>query len=180
MPARFSSSLARVAMGWIVLAGLVACSSDAASRDATSGDTASSATTAAVSPVSVSPAQFEMLRWLGGRWRGADAGGVPFYESYELRSSGVIASYAYRDSTFALPSDSGKLELRGDTLFSGSPAMQWVATRFDSARVEFAPWRGAANHFVWQRGTGRNWTATLQWDSAGVRKERVYEMRPIE
>ena len=72
-------------------------------------------------PVSVSPAQLAALDWLVGRWRGAMPDGAPFFEAYAMRDSVTIAKFDYPDSTFATPSDSGLLVLRGDTLFSGSP-----------------------------------------------------------
>lgn len=130
-----------------------------------------------VRPASVSAEQFRSLAWLSGRWRGTDATGAPFFEAYVPQTSTAIRRYSYEDSAFSAPSDSGLLQLRGDTLFSGSPSMQWIATYLDSARIEFAPWRGASNRFAWQRTAAGEWTATLQWDSAGVPQQRAYEMR---
>ncbi len=135
------------------------------------------ATASTARPASVSAEQFASLAWLSGRWRGAEGAGAPFFEAYVPETSASIRSYNYPDSTFGAPSDSGLLQLRGDTLFSGSPSMQWVATHLDSARVDFVPWRGASNRFTWQRTGVGAWTATLQWDSAGVPRERIYEMR---
>lgn len=137
------------------------------------------ATSAPVVPASVSAAQFQSLGWIAGKWRGAEAGGAPFFESYATRDSVTIASYAHADSTFSAPADSGALTLRGDTLFSGSPAMQWVATSIDSMRVVFAPWRGANNGFTWERTGPSTWTATLAWDSAGTPKQKVYLMQAV-
>jgi len=146
---------------------------------ACAGDRAPSAEPPAVRPAAVSAEQFASLTWLSGRWRGAEPGGTPFFEAYVPLSASRIRTYTYPDSAFATPSDSGLLELRGDTLFSGSPSMQWVATQLDSARVEFAPWRGASNRFVWLRTADGAWTATLQWDSAGTPMQRAYEMKAV-
>jgi len=143
------------------------------------GERAPAADRAAVRPASVSAAQFESLAWLSGRWRGAEATSAPFFEAYVPQASGTIRTYTYADSTFSAPSDSGLLQLRGDTLFSGSPSMQWVATSFDSARVEFAPWRGATNRFTWHRTAPGAWTATLEWEERGTPRQRVYEMRAV-
>ena len=134
---------------------------------------------AAARPASVSAAQFSSLAWLSGRWRGVDATGAPFFEAYVPQTPSTIRTYSYADSTFVAPNDSGLLQLRGDTLFSGSPSVHWVATHLDSIRVEFAPWRGASNRFVWLRTAPGGWTATLQWDSAGTPQQRVYEMRAV-
>ena len=100
---------------------------------ADSAATQPAASAPAVQPASVSPAQLAALGWLAGRWRGALPDGAPFYEAYAIRDSVTIAKYDYPDATFATPSDSGVIALRGDTLFSGSPGMQWVATSIDSA-----------------------------------------------
>lgn len=133
----------------------------------------------APTPAKVSAAQFASLAWLEGRWRGVDAGGAAFYESYAVVSPTLIRSFTYSDSLFGTPNDSGALELRGDTLLSGSPAMQWVVTYADSAQWRFAPWRAASNAFTWERVAADTWTATLRWDSAGVPKERVYRMTAV-
>lgn len=130
-------------------------------------------------PASVSMAQFRSLSWLLGRWRGAEQGGALFFEGYVLLDSTTVASLNYPNSTFAAPSDSGRLALRGDTLFSGSPTMQWVASAIDSMRVVFVPWRGASNSFAWERTGPGHWTATLAWDSAGVPRHRIYYMEAV-
>ena len=91
----------------------------------------------------------------------------------------TIRSFDYPDSTFSAPSDSGAIRLRGDTVFSGGTARQYVAVALDSTRVAFAPWRGATNDFTWQRDQAGGWSATLTWDSAGVAMKRVYEMRRV-
>ena len=132
----------------------------------------------AVVPASIAPAQFRSLSWLEGRWRGTD-GSAPFYEAYRVIDDSTIRSFDYPDSTFSAPSDSGAVRLRGDTVFSGSPARQYVAVALDSTRVTFEPWRGAANGFTWQRDQAGGWTATLTWDSAGIAMKRVYEMRRV-
>src|SRR5688572_9704173 len=126
----------------------------------------------AVVPASVAPAQFRSLAWLEGRWRGTD-GSAPFYEEYRVSDDSTIRKFDYPDSTFSAPSDSGAIRLRGDTVFSGSPPMQWVAVALDSTRVTFEPWRGAANAFTWERDQAGGWSATLTWDSAGVAMKRV-------
>ena len=173
----FDASLTRRATRAITFGALMtACSSEAPPPADSAAAPAPAAP--AVQPVSVSPAQLAALGWLAGRWRGALPDGAPFFEAYAIRDSVTIAKYDYPDSTFATPSDSGVLELRGDTLFSGSPTMRWVATSIDSARVVFGPWRGASNGFIWEREP-EGWTATITWDSAGTPRQRVYRMRPV-
>lgn len=130
-------------------------------------------------PAQVSAATFATLDWVVGRWRGSGADGVPFYESYVRVDSVTIVSMTHADSTFAPASDSGRLVLRGDTLFDGSPTMQWVATAIDPTGVTFAAWHGASNDFSWSRTGPGAWRATLYYDSAGTRASRVYEMRAV-
>ncbi len=130
-------------------------------------------------PASVAPEQFATLAWLSGRWRGSDSSGMAFYEAYAVIGPSEIRSYTYADSTFAQVTDSGSIILSGDTVFTGSPSQRWVATELDSTGVRFAPWRGASNSFAWRRGAEGSWTATLQWDSAGVAMSRTYSMRAV-
>jgi hypothetical protein len=89
----------------------------------------------------------------------------------------TIRKVDFADSTLAVVSDSGDITLRGNRVRSESPARSWVVVALDSTSVRFAPERSAANGFEWRRGTTGTWTARLTWDSAGVARERVYEMR---
>lgn len=127
--------------------------------------------------VSVSPAQFAQLRWLEGRWRGEGGGVPPFFEGYRWADDSTIRKYDFADSTFSAPTDSGDVQLRAGQVRNGSPRQSWVAVALDSVSIRFAPERGATNGFEWRRGAAGSWTARLTWDSAGVPRERVYEMR---
>lgn len=127
----------------------------------------------------VSAAQFGQLRWLEGRWRGAEEAGAPFFESYRFLDDSTIASYSYSDSTFATVTDSGRIEFRGDSVTSGWPVAERVATALDSASIAFsAPARGG-NTFSWHLEAPGAWTARLAWDSAGIARTRVYSMRAV-
>ena len=143
-------------------------------------DTAASvADTPARPAVSFSPTQFAQLRWLEGRWRG-EGGGVPsFFEGYRWVDDSTIRKYDFKDSTFSVPTDSGNIEMRAGVIRSGSPTQSWIVVALDSASVRFAPERGVSNGFEWRRGAPGSWTARLTWDSAGVARERVYEMRAV-
>lgn len=135
--------------------------------------------TSAPVPALVSTAQFQQLRWLGGAWRGSGGGYDGFFEGYRWVDDSTIRKYGFADSTMATISDSGDITLRGGAIRSVSPRSSYVATALDSTSVTFAPERGAADGFVW-RSTGPGaWTARLAWDSAGVPRERIYEMRAI-
>lgn len=128
-------------------------------------------------PAKVTVAQFGQLRWLEGRWRGAEAAGAPFFESYRFLDDSTILSFSFADSTFTTVTDSGRMQLRGDTVTSGWPVPERVAIALDSASVAFsAPLRGG-NGFSWHLEGPGAWTARLPWDSAGVARVRRYEMR---
>lgn len=127
----------------------------------------------------VTLAQFGQLRWLEGRWRGAEVGGTPFFEAYGFVNDSTIRSYVYTDSTLTIVSDSGTILWHGDSITSGREAPNYVAVRFDSVSVEFAPLGAAANGFTWIHAGPGAWRARLTWDSAGVVRERTYDMRAI-
>jgi hypothetical protein len=55
--------------------------------------------------------------------------------------------------------------------------MRWVAVSIDSSSVAFAPWENTSNSFIWTRERTGGWSATMAWDSAGVMRERIYQMR---
>jgi hypothetical protein len=127
----------------------------------------------------VTLAQFGQLRWIEGRWRGAEVGGTPFFEAYGFVNDSTIRSYVYSDSTLTIVSDSGIILWRGDSITSGREAAHYVAVRFDSVSVEFAPLGAATNGFAWIHAGPGAWRARLIWDSAGVARERTYDMRAI-
>ena len=144
---------------------------------ATDSPSATPAAAPAVTAASFSPTQFAQLKWLEGRWRGEGGGVPPFFEGYRWVDDSTIRKYDFKDSTFSAPTDSGDITLRGGQVRSGSAAQSWVAVALDSASVRFAPERGASNGFEWRRSAPGAWTARLTWDSAGVARERVYQMR---
>lgn len=127
----------------------------------------------------VTVADFGRLRWLEGRWRGNGNEATPFFEAYRFLDDSTIQSYTFPDSTFEAASDSGMIRLRGDTVTSGWPEAQYVAIAIDSTSVHFAALPGSANDFSWRYAGPGAWTARLTWDSAGVARERIYEMRAI-
>ncbi len=130
-----------------------------------------------VTPAQVSSSQFQQLRWLEGDWRGSGGGVDAFYERYRWVDDSTIRKYDFSDSTLRVVTDSGEIVRRGSTVRSESPARSYVVVALDSASVRFAPERNATNGFEWRRTAPGAWTARLTWDSAGVARERMYEMR---
>ena len=159
---RRSDPRSLVLIAWIVTGLLAACGRENAP---------------AVAAASVSTAQFQQLRWLEGRWRGTGGGIASFYEGYRWVDDSTIRKYDFADSTFAAPTDSGEIALRGGTVRSQSPDRSYVVEALDSVSVRFAPERNATNGFEWRLTGPGAWTARLTWDSAAVARERIYEMR---
>src|SRR5512134_991605 len=127
----------------------------------------------------VTAADLQRFRWLEGRWRGAEAGGAPFFESYQFLDDSTIGSFGWTDSTMTVASDTGRVWLRGDTLTSGWPAPERVGLAVDSLSLHFgAPPRGGSE-FTWRYVGPDAWEARLTWDSAGVPRERVYRMQRL-
>ncbi len=124
-------------------------------------------------------AEFRHLRWIEGRWRGSEVGGTPFYEAYGFVDDSTIRSYVYTDSTLTTLSDSGTIRWSGDSIVSGSDTPAYLAVRFDSVSVEFAPLGHSTNGFTWTHAGPGAWRARLTWDSAGRARERTYDMRSI-
>lgn len=129
--------------------------------------------------VRVTLAQFGQLRWLEGRWRGAEQAGAPFFESYQFLDDSTIASYTYGDSTFTTTVDSGRIQFRGDSVTSGWPVAERVATAMDSASIAFSAPAKGGNPYSWHAEGPGAWSARLPWDSASVALTRVYAMRAV-
>ena len=103
----------------------------------------------------------------------------PFFEGYRWVDDSTMRKYDFKDSTFSAPTDSSEIVLRGGKVRNGSERQSWVVVALDSVSARFAPQRGASNGFEWRRGSPGSWTARLTWDSAGVARERVYELRAV-
>lgn len=158
---------------------LAACARDPGADTGTARGSGAAASANTIAAVRVTVDEFGRLRWLEGRWRGAEGAGAPFFESYRFVDDSTIQQYTHADSTFGAVSDSGLIRLRGDTVTSGWPVPRYVATAISADSVHFAALPGASNDFTWRsRGHGI-WTARLTWDSAGVARERIYEMRAV-
>jgi hypothetical protein len=130
-------------------------------------------------PARVSAADLERFRWLEGRWRGAEADGAPFFESYQFLDDSTIGSFTWTDSTMSVAADTGRIWLRGDTLTSGWPAPRRVATAVDSLSLHFSAPPGGGNEFTWRSTGPDSWEARLTWDSAGVPRERIYHIQRL-
>jgi hypothetical protein len=122
---------------------------------------------------------FRRLRWLEGPWRGFMPDGNKFYERYRIVDDSTMVMHSFRDSTFIGPADSARITLRGGRVADegGDGKARWVATRLDSVGVDFAPERGAKNHFSWTRESPTQWSATLRWtDDQGRPQTVVYAL----
>lgn len=133
-----------------------------------------------VEPAQVTPSAFGELRWLEGQWRGtatgATAGEKPFFEGYRFVDDSTVVTHHYPDSTMATVTDTGVVMLRdGEVVHRGGDAT-WVATRVDSAAIEFGPREGASNSFTWARQSRDVWVATLR---AGNATPTVYRMQRV-
>ena len=131
----------------------------------------------APTPGAFATTDFAKLRWLEGRWRGFMPDGGKFYESYVLENDSTIIKYSYADTTFRNPSDRSVIALRGTTVSNDSEnGAHWVVTRIDSTGADFAPARGATNHFTFTREDATKWTASLRWTENGQPKTVVYAL----
>ena len=126
----------------------------------------------------ITPKQFADLKWIEGYWRGAAPDGPPFYERYVFTDDSSIAMYVYPDSTYTAANDSAHIILRNGVLRDSGRAASWVASRVDSAGLDFEPEWGATNTFTWQRD-GDSWTATIQSGSGAGKSVAVYRMRRV-
>ena len=122
-------------------------------------------------------ADFGELRWLEGQWRGFARDGETFYEQYRFLDDSTIVVHQFADSTFAAATDSSRVTLRDGLVANDGASARWVATRLDSAGVDFAPHHGAVNHFTWTKVSATAWDATLRWtDEEGRPQTRVFAL----
>ena len=109
----------------------------------------------------VAPADMAKLRWLEGDWRGSGGGYDGFYERYVFDGDSVLRQYSFADSTFTSAVDSSAVRLRGDSLFSESGEVRYLAAVLRDTSVTFAPYARALNRFTWRRTSDTTWVAIL-------------------
>ena len=130
--------------------------------------------------MTVSQAQFQQLRWVEGDWMGSGGGIAAFYERYKWVDDSTISKFDIDGpAASGAVKDSGYITLRAGVVRTGSAARSWIVTSMDSSHVVFAPEQRGSNGFEWRRAGAFRWTARLTWDSAGIARERTYEMTRI-
>lgn len=166
-----------VAAGAAALVLAVGCSKEAAQNvDSVSAAAGTPPAVPPPTPGTFATADFARLRWLEGKWRGFMPDGNKFYESYTIENDSTIVKYGYPDSTFTNPNDRSVIALRGTTVSNDSENARWVVTRIDSTGADFAPERGATNHFTFTREDATKWSASLRWTEKGQPKTVVYAL----
>ena len=164
-----------VMLGTMLLA--LACAREAAQNvDSVSAAAGTPPAVTPPTPGTFAAADFAKLRWLEGKWRGFMPDGGKFYESYTLENDSTIVKHSFADSTFTNPTDRSVIALRGTTVVDESEKARWVVTRIDSTGADFAPERGATNHFTFTREDATKWNASLRWTENGQPKTVVYAL----
>jgi hypothetical protein len=157
----------------LAFAGLVALACGGHPRGDDSASTAAAANLPDVTPAAVTVADFQQLRWINGPWRGFMADGGKFYEWYKFENDSTVLKTEHPDSTFGTPSGESRIMLRNGVVVDSSARSSYVATRFDSTGVDFAPRRGATNSFTWTREAPTQWSATIRWTDKDGRPQSV-------
>ncbi|MBK9176805.1 MAG: hypothetical protein IPM46_10830 [Flavobacteriales bacterium] len=129
------------------------------------------------SAATVTREQFQEIQWIVGKWRGAEAGGAPFFESYSMLDDSTLGVASFSDSAFTnLAGIPSVISLRGGQVTNGSA----IATEWDATSVRFDPDNAASNSYAWRKETADQWTARLFWkDKQGEARERIYFMTRI-
>ena len=130
-------------------------------------------------PAKFALADFNSLRYLEGTWKGLQANGNPFYESYHFVNDSTIFQANHTDSTFKTKSDSSLIIFRGgavtDSNFSGKT---YTAEKLDSSIVDFRA--GPNYHFAFSRVSNDAWTANLYNKQAdGTERITTYQLKRI-
>lgn len=126
------------------------------------------------SPATVPRADFRHISYLQGRWRGVDASGKAFFESYIALDDTTMRSFTFSDSTFTSPSESGRIRWASGQVRIDGGEVRWVATLWTADSVRFEPELGASNSFTWIRRSPDAWLARLE--TRGAPAPVVYEM----
>lgn len=164
------------ALGSLLIATLVACSGKEVK------ETPQAAADSSIAPPRATPGHFTRddfarLRWMQGRWEGFMSNGQRFYEEYAFVDDSTINMTSFGDSSFSRAGDHARVTLRNGLVHNVGATARWVATRIDSAGIDFSPDSGAKNSFTWARESPTAWNATLRWmDKDGRPQTVVYAL----
>lgn len=127
-------------------------------------------------PASVTPEQFKQFSWIEGQWRGSEAEGEPFFESYHMIDDSTVVGRTWSDNTFSTVTDSSRIQLRNSEVTSGSS----VVTQWNNTSMHFEPRDKSGNTFTWSKESAAQWTAKLYWkDKSGAPQGRTYIMKRV-
>ncbi|MEO8591404.1 MAG: hypothetical protein ABI432_18635 [Flavobacteriales bacterium] len=129
------------------------------------------------SAATVTAEQFQQLGWIAGKWRGAEAGGAPFFESYSMLDDSTLGVASFSDSAFtSLTGTPSMISLRDGRVTNGDA----VVTQWDAGSIHFEPRGKAMNSYTWRKETPDRWTARLHWnDKDGTPRERTYVLTRV-
>ncbi len=126
--------------------------------------------------------EFRSLHWVEGHMRGS-GGKKPFHEIYTfVNDSTVEIDYYGEDSTFTRSLGKGNVHLANGIIYHEYyEGGVWVADAFDSTSIHFVPLRDAGTTFLWEKGDGGAWSATLWWvNDQGDQVEKTFRMEPVD
>ncbi len=159
------------------LALAVVCSNPDRIRTPAAADSLAAVPPARVDSGSFTADDFRRLAWLHGRWEGFTPEGDRYYAQYQMLDDSTIIMHAFGDARFTAANDSARLTLRHGVVAREGPGGRWVATRLDSAGVDFAPVRIAGNYMTLARESATAWNTTLRWtDRDGRPQSRLYAL----
>lgn len=125
-------------------------------------DTPKAAPATTPAPAVVPRADFSRIAYLAGRWRGVSPTGQVFFQQYLALDDTTLQNFAFRDSSFSAPGDSGKVRWANGQVRSGSGQKRWVATVWTADSVRFEPEAVATNSYTWIRRSADAWAARLE------------------
>jgi hypothetical protein len=176
-----------VLSAFLLVVCVVALASGCAARVESSGDAeASPATQAQASPVQtpsparparVAPEELSKLSWIVGNWRGTGDIDKPFFETYRLEPGAIVVE-GFEDEALTKSTGVTRFELKEGELGGGNDGWRWVVTKLEDGAVTFEPVVKARNSFRWERVSGDEWRAVLEWPATADRpaRRRVYRM----
>lgn len=130
-------------------------------------------------PAKFALADFSTLRYLEGAWKGSQANGNAFYESYHFLNDSTIFMASHTDSTLKTKSDSSRIVFRNgaviDSAYSGSV---YTVEKLDASIVDFRA--GPNYHFTWSPAGADAWKATLyNKQPDGTERVTTYSLQRI-
>ena len=115
---------------------------------------------------------FNQLKFLEGRWEGADPKGNAFFEQYDFPDVVTLRSLRFPTSEFAKSTDTSTVTLKDGEIVSRWGDFSWRASEITRDKACFEP-VNAPSSFCWKMASATALEVTQRWTDASGKEQTM-------